>query len=253
MFDISLYPLFFLAKSKPQKGRRPSPLHTPGLLGKTSALVLVWGSIFVAWYGAWISRGGNLPPKSTLTQGVPPNPQPIQTKISRPGPLGKFFTILDQKTKFPSNIQPRVCRGTGDVPLQFTLLPKSEKRARGIHSPGKKKFFTLAFSKKISRKLNFLQFFRRQFLRRTCHKLLKRLRRLRNRHIRTSTAHTSTRTSHTLDHTALKFPGFRQSQHLLTLRQALRMLNMHRNFWIIFIQTGLDRTCYTTCDRGLSE
>lgn len=123
MFDISLYPLFFLAKSKPQKGRRPSPLHTPGLLGKTSALVLVWGSIFVAWYGAWISRGGNPPQKSTLTQGVPPNPQPIQTKISRPGPPGKFFTILDQKTKFPSNTQPRVCRGTGEVPLRFCNTP----------------------------------------------------------------------------------------------------------------------------------
>lgn len=152
----SPYILFsFWAKTKTAKWTCPSPLHTPGLLGKTSALVLVWGSIFVAWYGAWISRGGNLPQKSTVTQGVPPNPQPIQTKISRPGPPGKFFTILDQKTKFPSNTQPRVCRGTGDVPLQFTLLPKSEKRARRIHSPGKKKFFTLAFSKKNLKKAQF--------------------------------------------------------------------------------------------------
>ena len=59
MFDISLYPLFFLAKSKPQKGRRPSPLHTSGLLGKTSALVLVWGSIFVALCDSYISCGGD--------------------------------------------------------------------------------------------------------------------------------------------------------------------------------------------------
>ena len=27
------------------------------------------------------------------------------------------------------------------------------------------------------------------------------------------------------------------------------MLNMNRNFRIIFLQTGLDRTCNTTCDR----
>lgn len=59
MLGISLYPLFFLTKPKPQKGRRPSPLHTPGLFGETSALVLVWGSIWVAWYGAWMLRGGD--------------------------------------------------------------------------------------------------------------------------------------------------------------------------------------------------
>lgn len=158
----SPYILFsFWAKTKTAKWTCPSPLHTPGLLGKTSALVLVWGSIFVAWYGAWISRGGNLPQKSTVTQGVPPNPQPIQTKISRPGPPGKFFTILDQKTKFPSNTQPRVVQRDGRRPFAVYLASQKRKKSPGNTFPRQKKFFTLAFSKKISRKLNFLQFFRR--------------------------------------------------------------------------------------------
>lgn len=59
MQGISLYPLFFFGKTKPQKGRRPSPLHTPGLFGETSALVLVWGSGLAAWYEAWVSYGGD--------------------------------------------------------------------------------------------------------------------------------------------------------------------------------------------------
>ena len=164
----SPYILFsFWTKTKTAKWTWPVPSAHPWAFGKNIGIGFGVGKHFCSVVWSLGIAWGNLPPKSTLTQGVPPNPQPIQTKISRPGPPGKFFTILDQKTKFPSNTQPRVCRGTGDVPLQFTLLPKSEKRARGIHSPGKKKFFTLAFSKKISRKLNFLQFFRRQFLRRT--------------------------------------------------------------------------------------
>ncbi len=37
------------------------------------------------------------------TQGVPTNPQPIQTKTFRPEPPRKSFTIPHTKTKFPSN------------------------------------------------------------------------------------------------------------------------------------------------------
>jgi len=152
----SPYILFsFWAKSKPQKGRRPSPLHTPGLLGKTSALVLVWGSIFVAWYGAWTSRGGNLPQKSTLTQGVS-SKSPTYSNENLPAwTTRKIFHNPRPKNKIPVKHPAQGVQRDGRRPFAVYLASQKRKKSPGNTFPRQKKVFYTCFFQKNLKKAQF--------------------------------------------------------------------------------------------------
>lgn len=59
MFDISLYPLLFLGKNQNRRRDVARPLCTPLGFLRNIGVGFGVGSIFVAWYGAWMLRGGD--------------------------------------------------------------------------------------------------------------------------------------------------------------------------------------------------